>query len=339
MLGSLGALYSSGISGGLEPHLSGRRSLRSTPVAYPWQRERCWLESTRQTNTDSSTGSTVARRRGYARSILFWAGISNRPHPAETHFWEVTLDKRALPYLDDHRIEGVAVLPASAYVEMALAAAVEAFGAQSFASEGYRISPGAFPARRRNPHAAGGPFSRRGRSSSLFRSTVAAGNRRNQVNHGRCMRPAGFVLKETAVSLRQDRKRSRRSRLDVRKRSPDRTITRDSAKAVFTTALFSGALLSCGGTTEMCSVKYRFPKGLKLNLAPIRFIRRSWTLACKFRRRCCGSGSGQRRTEHLHADADRRDPDPRSSRAASMGLRPSARAKRRCGQGRGTAPG
>ena len=46
-------------------------------------------------------------------------------HPAGTHFWEVTLDKRALPYLDDHRIEGVAVLPASAYVEMALAAAVE----------------------------------------------------------------------------------------------------------------------------------------------------------------------------------------------------------------------
>ena len=53
-------------------------------------------------------------------------------HLAETHFWEVTLNQRALPYLDDHRIEGVAVLPASAYVEMALAAAVEAFGAQCF---------------------------------------------------------------------------------------------------------------------------------------------------------------------------------------------------------------
>ena len=53
--------------------------------------------------------------------------------PAGTHLWEVTLDKEHLPYLDDHRIEGVAVLPASAYVEMAVAAAVEVFGAQSFA--------------------------------------------------------------------------------------------------------------------------------------------------------------------------------------------------------------
>ena len=37
----------------------------------------------------------------------------NSAHPAETHFWEVTLDRSALPYLDDHRIEGAAVLPAS----------------------------------------------------------------------------------------------------------------------------------------------------------------------------------------------------------------------------------
>jgi acyl transferase domain-containing protein len=54
------------------------------------------------------------------------------PHPEETHFWELTLDKSALPYLDDHRIEGAAVLPASAFVEMALAAAVEVFASKSF---------------------------------------------------------------------------------------------------------------------------------------------------------------------------------------------------------------
>jgi myxalamid-type polyketide synthase MxaD len=66
-------------------------------------------------------------------TIFCWAGISKRRHPAGTHFWETTLDKNSLPYLDDHRIQGVAVLPASAYVEMALAAAVEVFGAQSVA--------------------------------------------------------------------------------------------------------------------------------------------------------------------------------------------------------------
>ena len=56
----------------------------------------------------------------------------NSAHPAETQFWEVTLDRGTLPYLDDHRIEGAAVLPASVYVEMALAAAAEAFPSQAF---------------------------------------------------------------------------------------------------------------------------------------------------------------------------------------------------------------
>ena len=37
-----------------------------------------------------------------------------------------------MPYLDDHRIEGVAVLPAAVYLEMAFAAAAEAFPSHSF---------------------------------------------------------------------------------------------------------------------------------------------------------------------------------------------------------------
>jgi len=45
------------------------------------------------------------------------------PYPAGTRFWETTLDKNSRPYLRDHSIEGVAVLPASVYVEMALAVA------------------------------------------------------------------------------------------------------------------------------------------------------------------------------------------------------------------------
>ena len=84
-----------------------------------------------QQGTPTLTGSKSSR-----------SGTGNHPllgrhfksaHPAGTHFWETTLDKNSLPYLDDHRIQGVAVLPASAYVEMALAAAVEVFGAQSVA--------------------------------------------------------------------------------------------------------------------------------------------------------------------------------------------------------------
>src|SRR5208282_6390349 len=50
----------------------------------------------------------------------------------QTHFWESALDRSALSYLDDHRVEGLAILPAALYLEMALAAAAEAFPSQSF---------------------------------------------------------------------------------------------------------------------------------------------------------------------------------------------------------------
>ena len=128
LLGSLGALYTLGYP--VDWNLiypAGGRCVR-LPF-YPWQRERCWLEP--------SAGDTDSHREQVSRS-----GTGNHPllrrhfksaHPAGTHFWETTLDKNSLPYLDDHRIQGVAVLPASAYVEMALAAAVEVFGAQSVA--------------------------------------------------------------------------------------------------------------------------------------------------------------------------------------------------------------
>jgi myxalamid-type polyketide synthase MxaD len=128
LLGSLGALYTLGYP--VDWNLiypTGGRCVR-LPF-YPWQRERCWLEP--------SAGDTDSHREQVSRS-----GTGDHPllgrhfksaHPAGTHFWETTLDKNSLPYLDDHRIQDVAVLPASAYVEMALAAAVEVFGAQSVA--------------------------------------------------------------------------------------------------------------------------------------------------------------------------------------------------------------
>jgi len=128
LLGSLGALYTLGypVDWNLIYPTAGR--CVRLPL-YPWQRERCWLEP--------SAGDTDSHRDQVSRS-----GTGNHPllgrhfksaHPAGTHFWETTLDKNSRPYLDDHRIQGGAVLPASAYVEMALAAAVEVFGAQSVA--------------------------------------------------------------------------------------------------------------------------------------------------------------------------------------------------------------
>jgi myxalamid-type polyketide synthase MxaE and MxaD len=128
LLGSLGALYTLGYP--VDWNLiypTGGRCVRLP--SYPWQRERCWLESATK---DIDSHREHVSRSGTGDHPLLGRHFTSA-HPAGTHFWQTTLDKSSLPHLDDHRIQGVAVLPASAYVEMALAAAVEVFGAQSVA--------------------------------------------------------------------------------------------------------------------------------------------------------------------------------------------------------------
>ena len=127
LLGSLGALYTLGYP--VDWNLIYPTAGRCVQLPqYPWQRKRCWLEP--------STGDTGSYRDQVSRN-----GTGNHPLLgrhfqsailAGTHFWETTLDGNSRP-LDDHRIQGGAVLPASAYLEMALAAAAEVFGAHSVA--------------------------------------------------------------------------------------------------------------------------------------------------------------------------------------------------------------
>jgi acyl transferase domain-containing protein len=139
LLGSLGALYTLGHPVDWNRiYPTGGRCVR-LPF-YPWQHERYWLEP--------SVGDANSRREQFSRNGTGTHPLLGRhfksPHAAGTHFWETTLDKNSLPYLDDHRIQGVAVLPASAYVEMVLAAAVEAFGAQSVALKDIELRKGLF---------------------------------------------------------------------------------------------------------------------------------------------------------------------------------------------------
>jgi myxalamid-type polyketide synthase MxaD len=94
---------------------------------YPWQRERCWLD---EPAGDVDEQSPQASRAGERKHPLL--GRYFKSAQAGSHFWEGALDRRALSYLDDHRVAGVAVLPAALYVEMALAAAAEVFSSRSF---------------------------------------------------------------------------------------------------------------------------------------------------------------------------------------------------------------
>jgi myxalamid-type polyketide synthase MxaD len=126
MLGALGGLYTAGHEFDWRRiYPAGGRYVR-LPF-YPWQRERCWLEA-----TDAVSGSQVKPFAQLATGAHHPLGRHFRSaHPAHTHFWEVILDRDAMPHLGDHRIAGIAVLPASFYIGMALTAAVEVFGSQS----------------------------------------------------------------------------------------------------------------------------------------------------------------------------------------------------------------
>ena len=272
------ALYF-GIPGRLEPDLSGRRPVRSTPVLPV--AARALLAGARGRGHRLSTGSkSLGAGSG---SILFWAGISNRhilrkPTSGKSRWtrgpcliWMTTASK-ASPCCP----------PRSTWRWPWLPRVRSSRNTSFVGAEGYRISPGAFLARGRNPHDSGDPFSRRGWRRHPFTSTVARRAWSNPVNHGCCMRPGRSVRSATAASRQFSGKRcSRRSRRDARRRSPVRTITRDCAKAASTMVLFSRASRSCGDTTERCWVKCRFPMGRMQSSMPINFTRRSSMPACR----------------------------------------------------------
>jgi len=126
LAGSLGALYALGYPVDWNRiYPAGGQCVRLP--SYPWQRERCWLEPS---VADTGRGHAQIFRSGQGRISRLGPHFES-PHPAGTHFWETTLSASALPYLNDHRIQGVPVLPAAGYLEMALAAAAEVFGDQS----------------------------------------------------------------------------------------------------------------------------------------------------------------------------------------------------------------
>ncbi|QLA17686.1 type I polyketide synthase [Desulfolutivibrio sulfoxidireducens] len=83
--------------------------------AYPWDKEPCLAESTPE--------------------CLNLFGAKPKGHPLLGHrvrpglsVWENVLDTHLVPFLAEHVVGGDVVLPGAAYLEMALAAAVEAFG-------------------------------------------------------------------------------------------------------------------------------------------------------------------------------------------------------------------
>jgi myxalamid-type polyketide synthase MxaD len=127
LLGSLAVLYAAGVAVDWQAlHPQGGR-LASLP-SYPWQRQRFWLEPA------LAGAASTARQAGAAAHPLLAEPLESSLHPG-TWLWENRLDLVRLPYLRDHRVRGLTLLPAAAFLEMFLAAARHAFGAGEHAVE------------------------------------------------------------------------------------------------------------------------------------------------------------------------------------------------------------
>ena len=118
ILESLAGLYRAGLRidwAGFDAPYSRRKVLLPT---YPFERQRHWAR----------TAPAVARRGAPQRAAHPLLGVALRS-PLSTTSFETSVDRQSVAYLDDHRVFGTAILPATAFIETAFAAAAEMLGA------------------------------------------------------------------------------------------------------------------------------------------------------------------------------------------------------------------
>jgi acyl transferase domain-containing protein len=117
VLRGLAALYAAGAEIDW-PAVAGEKVNRIIDLpTYPFQRERYWVPGAR-------------RGRGAPRKVHPLLGSPLRSPALAGAVFEAFLSPDDPRYLGDHRVQGKCVLPATAYVEMALAAVAAAFGDQ-----------------------------------------------------------------------------------------------------------------------------------------------------------------------------------------------------------------
>jgi len=120
MLDSLGRLYASGHDVNWKALFPDGGKCVHLPT-YPWRRDRYWAEFDEAVTEETLRTSRDGKRR------LLGAHIS----PASSslnHLWEFKVSQGRMPFLRDHRVQGMAVMPATAYIEMALEATAQIFG-------------------------------------------------------------------------------------------------------------------------------------------------------------------------------------------------------------------
>jgi acyl transferase domain-containing protein len=116
MLLSLGELFVRGAKPDWRGYDRPYRRRRVSLPTYPFQRERHWLPAASDASTRKSTRSAEHPLLGTHVPVAARAG---------EHVWFGEISLELFPWIEDHRVQGVTVLPGTAYVEMAIASATE----------------------------------------------------------------------------------------------------------------------------------------------------------------------------------------------------------------------
>ena len=86
---------------------------------YPWQKDSYWVES--EEGKRQRLGSVQ-----YGHPHLKKKAVSARE--SNNILWEVELDKRTYPYIEDHKVQGPIVFPGAGHVDLMIGAAKASFG-------------------------------------------------------------------------------------------------------------------------------------------------------------------------------------------------------------------
>jgi acyl transferase domain-containing protein/acyl carrier protein/ubiquinone/menaquinone biosynthesis C-methylase UbiE len=119
MLSSLGALYTSGFVVNWQKLFPDSGDQMKLP-RYPWQHGSYWHENEAVKET---------------RLGLHVHPLLGRPSKSADPAWSTELNRVSMPYLQDHKVRGHAVFPATGYMEAALAAAREKLGEGAYVLE------------------------------------------------------------------------------------------------------------------------------------------------------------------------------------------------------------
>jgi len=130
---SLGRLYAEGYPVNWTGVYPGPAKFVDLP-RYPWQRERFWVDTSKSGSEFSSFFPGMKRAKNNSPLL-------GRRHacPIGQYIYENRFSSHSPSFLKDHRLKGALIVPAVAYLEMILEAAVEIFGAPPCVIENFSI--------------------------------------------------------------------------------------------------------------------------------------------------------------------------------------------------------